>query len=50
MHNVVSFIIRFILAHDKTNAAFQFLSGEAFLKFSSIRFPFYFRLGDDKET
>ena len=26
----------FILAYDKTNAAFQFLSGEAFLKSSSI--------------
>ena len=32
----VLFIIRFILAHDKTNAAFQFLSDEAFLNSSSI--------------
>ena len=32
----VLFIIRFILAHDKTNAAFQFLSEEFFLKSSSI--------------
>ena len=35
MHAVL-FIIRFILANDNTNAAFQFLSGEAFLKSSSI--------------
>ena len=26
------FIIRFILAHDKANAAFQFISDKVFLK------------------
>ena len=34
----VLFIIKFILAHDKANAIFQFVSGEAFLTSSCILF------------
>ena len=34
--SAVLVFIRFILAHDKTNAAFQFLSCEAFLMSSSM--------------
>lgn len=34
----VLFIIRFIWAHNKTNAAFKVLSGEAFLKSSRLFF------------
>ena len=32
----VLFIIGFVLPHNETNAAFQFPSGDAFLKFSSV--------------